>query len=101
MFFSKSILALATLIASSAFVAAAPAVIVENIVFNPMITSPEEGDVWTVGETKEITWKTDDIPEEEKESTGTILLGYVEDDSANEHLDIGMQSMYTSNGIEV
>ena len=90
MFFSKSILALATFVASSTFVAAAPAVIVENIVYNPMITSPQEGDVWTVGETKKVTWSTDGMTDEEKDIDGMILLGYLEDDDTNEHLDIGM-----------
>ena len=49
MFFSKSILALATLVASSAFVAAAPAVIVENIVFNPIHFKPTLQDSWLSG----------------------------------------------------
>ncbi|KAL5482531.1 hypothetical protein ACEPAI_9125 [Sanghuangporus weigelae] len=59
---------------------------VVNIVYNPMITYPTAGVVWTVGERKTITWKTDEIPEELRNSTGTILLGYNEDNSEN--LDI-------------
>ncbi|KAL5519926.1 hypothetical protein ACEPAG_1586 [Sanghuangporus baumii] len=59
---------------------------VVNIVYNPMITYPTAGVVWTVGERKTITWKTDEIPDELKNSTGTILLGYNEEDSEN--LDI-------------
>ncbi|KAL5501699.1 hypothetical protein ACEPAH_8959 [Sanghuangporus vaninii] len=59
---------------------------VVNIVYNPLITYPTAGVVWTVGETKTVTWKADEIPEELKNSTGTILLGYNEDDSEN--LDI-------------
>ncbi|KAL5524450.1 hypothetical protein ACEPAF_9590 [Sanghuangporus sanghuang] len=59
---------------------------VVNIVYNPLITYPTAGVVWTVGETKTITWETSEIPEELRNSTGTILLGYNEDDSEN--LDI-------------
>ena len=65
---------------------------VVNIVYNPMITYPTAGVVWTVGETKTVTWRTEEIPKELKNSTGTILLGYNENGSEN--LDIGRYLLF-------
>lgn len=57
-------------------------------VYNPAVKSPAEGDVWNVGETKTVTWDSSVIPQDGKNHTGLLLLGYVEDGSSNEHLDI-------------
>lgn len=77
--------------ALSALVSAAPmpAGPVMNVVFNPMITSPKAGDVWATQSVQTITWQTDMIPVEERNSTGTILLGWVNATSQDEHLNVG------------
>ncbi|EJC97887.1 uncharacterized protein FOMMEDRAFT_97900 [Fomitiporia mediterranea MF3/22] len=75
------------LLASASLVSSAPAQKtsqpVINIVYNPVITYPTAGVVWAVGETREITWNADDIPQEVKDTTGTIVLGFNENDSEN------------------
>lgn len=91
--FNSAAALFSALLASASFVSAAPASTpkvgspVVNIVYNPMVTYPTAGVIWTVGEVHTVTWNTADIPEELKESTGTILLGFNEDGSEN--LDIG------------
>lgn len=60
-----------------------------NVVFNPMITSPQANDVWPIGTLQTVTWQTNEIPVEERNSTGSLLLGWVDSASQNEHLDIG------------
>lgn len=59
-----------------------------DIVFRPPITAPVAGDAWTVGSVQTVTWETKDIPPEVMNETGLILLGYIEEGSTNEHLDI-------------
>ncbi|KAI0663390.1 hypothetical protein C8Q70DRAFT_1050075 [Cubamyces menziesii] len=67
MFANKFTAIVTALVAAAAAVSAAP-----SIVFSPPITSPKAGDVWPAGTTQ----------------TGLILLGYIEDGSEDEHLDI-------------
>ncbi len=91
---TKLVAAFSILAAAASAVCAAPAVFNPqgskvDIVFRPPITAPVAGDAWTVGSVQTITWSTDDIPEENKLQTGLILLGHVEGDDTNEHLDVG------------
>ncbi|EJF63332.1 hypothetical protein DICSQDRAFT_55831 [Dichomitus squalens LYAD-421 SS1] len=84
MFFAKSILALAALATTASAVALRAA----NDVFSPPVTSPTAGEVWTVGSVQTVTWDTSSIPAANQNQTGLILLGFVEDGSTDEHLDI-------------
>ena len=65
-----------------------PSDIHEDVVYSPMVTAPTAGAIWAVGSTQNITWDATAIPAELANSTGLILLGYVESDSVNEHLDV-------------
>ena len=58
-----------------------------QVVWNPPITAPEAGDVWTVGSTQLVTWDTDEIPPSAIDNTGTLLLGYFDPDGEGENLD--------------
>lgn len=74
------------LVASSAF--AAPVIQPnKDIVWNPKITSPKAGDSWAVGSTQTVTWETGDIPEQLKQSNGTVDLAHP--DAMSENLDYG------------
>ena len=94
MFATKFAAAFAVLAAAASAVSAAPAKVFdpskvnEDIVYLPQITAPEAGAVRPVASTQNITWDTSDIPAEAMNSTGLILLGYLEDGSLNEHLDV-------------
>ena len=57
------------------------------IVVSPEIRKPEAGDLWTVGTQQLVEWDTSDIPDEAKNYTGSILLGYFEGMTDSEHLD--------------
>ena len=83
MFSFKSVLALLTVAAS----ASAAALLKDVVVITP-ITAPDAGDVWPVGSVQTITWDTTTIPAGSEDATGFILLGYLEDGSSNEHLDL-------------
>ncbi|KAI0756783.1 hypothetical protein C8Q80DRAFT_1130466 [Daedaleopsis nitida] len=57
-------------------------------VWAPHITAPEDGTVWKVGETVQVTWDTSDRPEQVTNPQGKVVLGYLEDGNEdNEHLD--------------
>ena len=94
MFSTKFAAVFAVLAAAASAVSAAPAgtfdpsSIHEDIVFSPSVISPAAGDVWPVASTQTITWDTSKIPAEAANSTGLILLGYINDGSDNEHLDL-------------
>ncbi|KZT23477.1 hypothetical protein NEOLEDRAFT_1069645 [Neolentinus lepideus HHB14362 ss-1] len=75
----------ALLVAASSVVAA-PVQPVELIVFSPTITSPTQGAIWSANTTETVTWDTSNIPAEKQNSTGLLLLGYLENNSEN--LDI-------------
>ncbi|KAI0632225.1 hypothetical protein C8Q77DRAFT_910051 [Trametes polyzona] len=92
MFATKFTAVFAALAAAATAVSAAPATFTGGkveIVYRPHVIAPQAGDVWPVGSTQTITWDTSDIPEEAKNQTGLVLLGYIEDGSENEHLDVG------------
>ncbi|KAH9949857.1 hypothetical protein B0H21DRAFT_687892 [Amylocystis lapponica] len=57
-------------------------------VYSPDITSPKVGDLWTVGQNQTVTWDASKVPQTNENSTGLLLLGYEDDPSAGEHLDI-------------
>ncbi|KAJ3809127.1 hypothetical protein EV368DRAFT_84767 [Lentinula lateritia] len=63
----------------------------EEIVWSPTITYPLGDDtVWQSGNTVyNMTWETDNIPENARNNTGIIMLGYLDDNdtSSDEHLD--------------
>jgi len=86
MFGSLSTIFSAFILAASTLVSAAPIQPVELDVFCPTLTSPKAGDMWTAGQKYNVTWETDNIPDEKKNSTGMILLGYNYNNSEN--LDI-------------
>ncbi|KAH7908834.1 hypothetical protein BJ138DRAFT_308627 [Hygrophoropsis aurantiaca] len=86
MFGSLSTIFSAFILAASTLVSAAPIQPVELLVFSPTLTSPKAGDMWTAGQKYNVTWETDNIPDEKKNSTGMILLGYNYNNSEN--LDI-------------
>ena len=76
------------LLSLRSFVYASPLVAREGQgVWNPPITAPRAGDVWTVGSTQLVTWDTHAIPPSAKDKTGTLLLGYFDDDRHGENLD--------------
>ena len=60
----------------------------ELIVVTPHITSPADGDVWTVGSEQLVQWDTSAIPDEAKSQTGSIVLGF-DDGTGSENLDYG------------
>ncbi|PWN23655.1 hypothetical protein BCV69DRAFT_243906 [Microstroma glucosiphilum] len=59
-----------------------------EIVFNPKILTPKQGDTWVHGEAKNVTWRTSDIPPPLKSANSTLYLGYLPKNSksGNEHL---------------
>lgn len=70
-------------------VSAAPSSLVENIVVDPVVTSPSAGAVWLVGSTQTVQWETSKIPAEALNDTGSVYVGYVDSGDLNEHLDLG------------
>ena len=83
MFSLKSVVTLLTVAAS----ASAAALLSDVVIITPII-APDAGDVWPVGSVQTITWDTATIPAGSEDATGFILLGYLEDGSSNEHLDL-------------
>jgi len=75
------------LFASLSLASPAPAKISEDIVFDPMITSPKAGDIWFAYSHQTVTWDTSAIPAEEANATGILVLGYEQDDSENLDVD--------------
>ncbi|KIM35908.1 hypothetical protein M413DRAFT_324780 [Hebeloma cylindrosporum] len=57
--------------------------------YTPKITNPTNGTVWNTGSDVVVTWDVRDMPEKNSNEKGTLLLGYLEDDSTDEHLNIG------------
>ncbi|KAG2155935.1 uncharacterized protein EDB93DRAFT_1079834 [Suillus bovinus] len=69
-----------------AFSTAVPIQPVELLAWSPTILTPTHLTSWPRGSTQIVTWATNNIPEEKLNSTGLLLLGYMENDSEN--LDI-------------
>jgi len=57
------------------------------IVVNPPVTSPKAGDLWTVGAAELVKWDTSGIPDQAKDYTGSIVLGFDDGFSSSENLD--------------
>ncbi|KAF7985570.1 hypothetical protein HWV62_3843 [Athelia sp. TMB] len=78
---------LALFAAAATSVTAAPLSPISDMVFNPTITSPKAGDVWTPGQTVTVTWETDNIPTVAQSYTGTLDLGHPDANSMNIETD--------------
>ncbi|OAX38766.1 hypothetical protein K503DRAFT_800197 [Rhizopogon vinicolor AM-OR11-026] len=76
----------ALMLALSYVAIAAPLAPVELLAWSPTITCPAAGARWGRGSVQIVSWKTDNIPEEKQNSTGILMLGYLENKSEN--LDI-------------
>jgi hypothetical protein len=72
-------------------VAPAPAAIRRNvdIVYSPHVFEPAQGAKWQIGITEYVKWDTSNPPPGAENNVGTILLGFYNDTSGNEHLDYG------------
>lgn len=81
------------LVASSAFVSAAPIKPNNDIAWSPTITAPKAGDSWAVGSTQTVTWSVGNIPEQLKLATGTVDLAHP--DALSEHLDHGKLNLFS------
>ncbi|TFK52278.1 hypothetical protein OE88DRAFT_1657453 [Heliocybe sulcata] len=68
------------------FVCAAP--LAARDVWDPPVTSPTSGTVWNVGETQTVTWDTSSPPSEVTSYSGQLVLGYMDPNSAGEHLNL-------------
>ncbi|PSR70487.1 hypothetical protein EW026_g2705 [Hermanssonia centrifuga] len=55
-------------------------------VYTPHITSPKAAEIWRVGENHTVTWNVASLDPQGLNTTGYLLLGYLENDSEN--LDI-------------
>ncbi|KAH8104791.1 hypothetical protein BXZ70DRAFT_616953 [Cristinia sonorae] len=64
---------------------ALPVTLVARDSVAPPITKPAAGDVWRVGESVTVTWDTSTLPPRANVSNpqGTIVLGFLENDSEN------------------
>ncbi|KAG2151296.1 hypothetical protein DEU56DRAFT_908155 [Suillus clintonianus] len=69
-----------------AFATAAPVQPVELLAWSPTILCPTRFTMWPQGSTQTVTWATNNIPDEKKNSTGLLLFGFMANDSEN--LDI-------------
>ncbi|KAG2361696.1 hypothetical protein BDR07DRAFT_1408900 [Suillus spraguei] len=65
---------------------AAPVHSVEMLAWSPTILCPSQLTTWPRNSTQTVTWVTSNIPAEKRNSTGLLLLGYMENNSEN--LDI-------------
>ncbi|KAH9949859.1 hypothetical protein B0H21DRAFT_71749 [Amylocystis lapponica] len=59
----------------------------EREVYDPKITNPQLGTIWTVGERTKVTWDVSQIPSGLSSYSGKLVLGYLENGS-DEHLDL-------------
>ncbi|KAJ7367100.1 hypothetical protein B0H14DRAFT_82454 [Mycena olivaceomarginata] len=57
-------------------------------VYSPPITSPDASTRWVRGTEVTVTWSTSNMPQSVTNPKGTLLLGYLEEGSSNEHLDL-------------
>ena len=84
----KSVAAFSALLAATSVLATPMPIIkraslANDIVYDPPVTKPAAGDSWSVGSTQTVAWDLSSIPENEQDTTGTLLLGYIENDSEN------------------
>jgi len=57
------------------------------IVVTPPVTSPKAGDIWPIGSGQLVQWDTSGIPDQARDYTGSIVLGYDDGFSSSENLD--------------
>ena len=89
MFISGVYAATVALLSLRSFVSAFPlATRAGQGTWNPPITAPKAGDIWTVGSTQTVTWDTKKIPPSAANRNGTLLLGYFDGPAEHENLDI-------------
>ncbi|KAL5482502.1 hypothetical protein ACEPAI_9096 [Sanghuangporus weigelae] len=80
------------LVAAACFVqlvVAGPLVLVSGgrrDVANPPVISPNASTVWVVGRADTVLWDTSDLPQQITNLQGTVVLGFLNDSSGNEHL---------------
>jgi len=82
MMFIRYVLLLTSLLSS---VLALP--LVSRDVVSPPITSPTATTVWYVGQTQTVTWSTTDLPVNQTNPVGMLILGYWYNNSENLMLD--------------
>ncbi|EJC97856.1 uncharacterized protein FOMMEDRAFT_97946 [Fomitiporia mediterranea MF3/22] len=83
------------LVVASCFVQLAQAVplvigLARRDVADPPVLAPNASTVWTVGDTQTVVWcvNTSGLPEQITNRQGTVLLGFLNDTSGDEHLMI-------------
>ena len=57
-------------------------------VYDPPITAPHAGDVWTSGQNQTVTWDVSRIGDDGHNTTARLLLGHKDPESLSEYLDI-------------
>ncbi|KIP06221.1 hypothetical protein PHLGIDRAFT_46693, partial [Phlebiopsis gigantea 11061_1 CR5-6] len=57
-------------------------------VYDPAITSPKQGDVWTAGAQQTVTWDASQIGADGKNTTAMLLLGHQMPGDLSEYLDL-------------
>ncbi|KAF9523906.1 hypothetical protein CPB83DRAFT_732368, partial [Crepidotus variabilis] len=57
-------------------------------IWNPTITLPSNNTIWVASSMVVATWNVRDMPNQLENPKGTLLLGYLEPDSSNEHLNL-------------
>jgi len=93
MFVSRVYVATVALLSLRSFASASPLVTrAVQGAWNPPVTAPKAGDVWTVRSTQLVTWNTDEISPSAANNTGSLLLGYFDGYKEGENLDIGQSN---------
>ncbi|KAF8170093.1 hypothetical protein BJ912DRAFT_998335 [Pholiota molesta] len=69
----------------------------ELIVFNPPITSPKKSVTWAKGTRQVVKWSTQNIPVQRVNTTGVLLLGFMENGSENLDIDHPLASCFPIN----
>ncbi|KAF8817186.1 hypothetical protein BYT27DRAFT_7229123 [Phlegmacium glaucopus] len=54
----------------------------------PKITSPTNNTTWIIGSYVTVTWDLHDMPKNVSNQKGSLMLGYLEDGSDDEHLQV-------------
>ncbi|KAF8073413.1 hypothetical protein FPV67DRAFT_744617 [Lyophyllum atratum] len=61
---------------------------VRRDVYNPAITYPTQGEVWTPGSQVTVTWDVSSIPAGRRNTKSMVVLGWMDSGDTNEHLDL-------------
>ena len=65
----------------------APVTATGLIVFSPVITYPTSGATWVTESQQTVTWDTSQLPGDQFNKSGSLVLGFTDSDSEN--LDLG------------